>query len=107
MDIMQAIVEIEKTARGIADATDALQQSYESDIQEEIKRREQETDQKVKARLEQLRMRMDAERQEEMEKLEAVYEQKLENLSQICTANQERWVQEITQAVIDFKQQEV
>ena len=69
MDIMQAIVDIEKTARGIAESTDALQKNYEASIQEEIGIREQETTGRVKARLEQLRMRMDADRQEEMEKL--------------------------------------
>ena len=100
MDIMQAIVDIEKTARGIAESTDELQKNYEASIQEEIGIREQDTTDRVKARLEQLRMRMDAERQEEMEKLEAVYEQKLEALSQKCKSRQDEWVREITQAVI-------
>lgn len=100
MDIMQAIVDIEKTARGIAESTDALQKNYEASIQEEIRIREQETTGRVKARLEQLRMRMDADRQEEMEKLEAAYEQKLEALSEKCKSKQDSWVREITQAVI-------
>lgn len=100
MDIMQAIVDIEKTVRGIADSAGEMQENYDATLQEEIRIREQDTDTKIKDRLEQLRMRVDAERQEKMEQLETVYEQKLEALSKKSKANQDAWVTTVTQAVI-------
>ena len=102
MDIMQAIVDIEKKVRGITDATAELEKDYEKKVQEEIRQKEQETDQKVKEKLEQLKLRMNAERQEEMEQLEAVYEKKLEMLSDTCKKQQEAWIHDMTQAVIQL-----
>ncbi|MBE5039431.1 hypothetical protein [Ructibacterium gallinarum] len=100
MDIMQAIVDIENTVRGITDSTAELEKDYDKKIQEEIRQKEQETDIKVKEKLEQLKMQMNAERQEEMEHLETVYEKKLEALSNTCKEQQETWIHDMTQAVI-------
>ena len=84
MDIMQAILDIEEKARGISDSAKAMQENYEADLGQEIKKREQESKQHVTAELEQIKLRMDAEREEEMEQLESFYEKKMEALSNQC-----------------------
>ena len=96
MDIMQAILDIEEKARGISDSAKAMQENYEADLGQEIKKREQESKQHVTAELEQIKLRMDAEREEEMEQLE----KKMEALSNQCKQKKQAWIDEITKAVL-------
>ena len=100
MDIMQAILDIEEKARGISDSAKAMQENYEADLGQEIKKREQESKRHVTVELEQIKLRMDAEREEEMEQLEIFYEKKMEALSNQCKQKKQAWIDEITKAVL-------
>ena len=100
MDIMQAILDIDEKARGISDSAKAMQENYEADLGQEIKKREQESKRHVTAELEQIKLRMDAEREEEMEQLEIFYEKKMEALSNQCKQKKQAWIDEITKAVL-------
>lgn len=100
MDIMQAIMDIEQKAQGILDDTDELRANQEAILQQELQDKEQKTQECIVEQLKQAEFRIAADRQDEMERLESAYEKKLEALEIACQANQNKWIQQITQAII-------
>lgn len=101
MNIMQAIIDIEEKARGVAESAEALQENFEAELKKEIEDKRLMTENKIHDALEQYKLRNDAECKEEIEKLEKYYDSKLERLSDICKANKTAWVSEITQNIIN------
>lgn len=99
MDIMQAIIDIEKKARSVAEHAEELQRDYELNLNAEIEDKKKKNNDKINETLNQYKLRTDAECKEEAEKLEKLYEEKLEHLSEIYKKNKDSWVDQITAKV--------
>lgn len=100
MDIMQAIIDIERKAQGIVDSVDELKSRSNEAVKVELARKEAELTRKIDEKKEQLKSKYDIIRDKEMSGIERKYADKLEALDDKCMKGKEKWTEELVRAVI-------
>lgn len=106
MDIMQAIIDIEKKAQGIVDSVDEMKKQNSEDIDAAINEINEKTDAKLKEQQSELKAKYDVIRDKEMTKVERMYADRLEKLDERCKSGKAEWTAEIVNAVIGAKTSE-
>ncbi|MDO5310845.1 MAG: hypothetical protein Q4E94_02955 [Clostridia bacterium] len=100
MDIMQAIIDIERKAQGIVDSVDELKSRSDEAVKAELAKKEAELTRKIDAKKEQLKSKYDIIRDKEMSGIERKYADKLEALDDKCRKGKKKWTDELVRAVI-------
>lgn len=100
MDIMQAILEIESKASGIKKSADNLKQQQSEAIKSELEAKENEYKKKLDAAYADMKKESYNIREEKMEAIERVFAEKLEFMEKSSAKNTDKWVEQITEAVI-------
>ena len=103
MDIMQAIMDIEQKARGIAESADELKNRQSAVIDAEIKVMEDEYAEKLSKLSEEMELSNSERLREQLEMIEKQYSQKLDALEEKCSENKDKWVDAIVGAIIKGK----
>lgn len=100
MDIMQAIIDIEKKAQGIVDSVDEMKKQNSAVIEASVEEMNAKTDSKLKEQKAELKAKYDVIRDKEMTSIERKYADRLEKLDEKCKLGKEKWVNDIVNAVI-------
>lgn len=100
MDIMQAIIDIEKKAQGIVDSVDEMKNQNSSEIEKAVDEINSKYAEKLKKEKNELKAKYDVIRDKEMTSIERKYADRLEKLDEKCKRDKEKWANNIVDAVI-------
>lgn len=99
MDIMQAIIDIEKKAQGIMDSVDEMKKQNSAVIEAAVDEMNARTDARLEEQKAELKEKYDVIRDKEMTKIERKYADLIEKLDERCKSGKDKWTDEIVNAV--------
>ena len=100
MDMLKAILDIEKKAQNIVDTFDSLTQEENEKTQKQLSELEEKADEEIKLQTAELEARCEEELKSELEENAKVMQDKTGAMEKYFSETRERWVKEITQRII-------
>ena len=99
MDIMQAIIDIEKKARGIVDSVDEMKKQNSAAVEAAVDAINSKTDAKLKEKKAELKAKYDVSLDKEMTTVDRKYADLIEKLDEKCKSGKDKGTDDIVGAV--------
>ena len=100
MDMLKAILDIEKKAQNIVDTFDSLTQEENEKTQNQLSELEEKADEEIKLQTAELEAKCEEELKSELKENAKVMQDKTDAMEKNFSENRERWVKEITHRII-------